>query len=671
MLTTTPLQGVIHHLRRAVAREESGDVTDAQLLDAFVRRRDEAAFELLLWRHASMVLGVCRRQLHDHHEAEDALQATFMIFVRKAATISKRDSVGCWLHRVACRIALRARAQAARRPKSTLSSDEVPAREGPDEVLWRDLRPVLEEEVDRLPEKYRRPFILCYLEGNTNEQAAQQLGCPKGTVLSRLMRGRERLRIRLERRGVVLSGAMLACLLTSRAAVAAPSTALVSAIIKAAIPFAAGKAAAGLVSARTAAWTEGVLKAMFLTKMKITATVVLGLALLTTGAGLLTQPFPAVAQAAQREREKPRAEAPPGQRDARAASPLEARGTLKSVDADKGTITLGVTDGRQEPVEKTFTLAKNVEVGVNVGLNRRSSFREAKLADLAPGAFVALQLSEDEKTAVVILAEGPTIHGVIKGIDGEKRTLTLTTMQRGRGREEAPESEEKTFTLDKAAEIAIDDGRGRLFSVKEGRLVDLPVGALAMVKLSADLKHVLIIQAEGSTLGGTVKAVDVGKRQIQLTTRGPGRGADAGEEKTITLSPTADIVVDDGKGRHFSLKDGKLEDVPVGAIANVKLAADQQTGTVVHVQGPTASGAVKAVDANKGTITLILRAGRGDTPAEEKTYNVAKDAHVMIEGKPGKLADIKADETGPAVGLKLSLDQTTVNSIMVGGGARR
>jgi RNA polymerase sigma factor (sigma-70 family) len=665
-----PLQTVISYLRHAVAREESGDVSDALLLDAFVRRRDEAAFELLVWRHAAMVLGACQRLLHDRHEAEDAFQATFLIFVRKAASISNRDSVGCWLHRVACRIAQRARGQAAKRPCHMLPDQDVPARTAPDDVLWRDLRPVLDEEVNRLPEKYRRPFVLCYLEGITNEQAAQQLGCPKGTVLSRLLRGRERLRARLARRGISLSGAALASLLLSRAAQAMPPVTLVNAIVKAAIPFAAGNAlggAPGLVSARSAAWTEGVLKAMFLTKLKIVATVVL---LLTLGVALPISSRHLLAESRVPPGEKDKAR-PGAREDARAAARLDVQGILKAVDAGKATITVAVGDGRQEAEEKTFAVAKNAEVGVGMGGGRRGgAFREASLAELAPGAHVTLQLSEDRKTAECILADGPTVHGTIKGVDAEKGTITVASLTRGR-RDEQPQQDEKTFTLAKGAEIALDDGRGKTFSLKEVKLVDLPVGAQATVKLSADLKHAQFIQAEGNTVSGTVKTVDAGKHQIQLTNHGGGRGNEVVEEKTITVSAVADVLLDDGKGRRFSLKQGKLEDIPAGSIATMKLAADQQTATVVQVQGPSVSGPVKAVDADKGVITLVLRAARGDNPAEEKTFTVAKDARILIEGKDSKLADVKAEENGPAVGLKLSLDQKLVHSITVGGGVRR
>jgi RNA polymerase sigma factor (sigma-70 family) len=662
-----PLDSVIQHLRRVVRQDGGGELTDAQLLDNFVRRRDEAAFELLVWRHAALVLGTCRRLLHDRHEAEDAFQATFLVLVRKAASISKRESVGSWLYKVACRIAGRARSRSAKRACCPLPGD-LPARADTDEVLWRDLRPVLDEEVARLPEKYRRPFVLCYLEGHTNEQAARQLGCPTGTVLSRLARGRERLRQRLARRGLVLSGGLLAALLPCAAAEAALPAALVKFVVKAAVPYAAGKAAAELVSARAAAWTAGVLQAMFLTKLKIASAVVLVVALVATGVGLvgpslLADPGPAPARQKQRPAEPTR--------DGRPATPApEVRGLLKSVDADKGTITVSLNP-REEGSEKSFTLAKNAEVGINTGLGRRGGvYHEGKLSDLAPGALVLLQLSADQKVVECVLAEGPTVQGLIKSVDAGKGTITLTgaVSRRDSG------DDEKTFNVAKDAEIALDDGRGKAFSIKEARLADLPPGAVATLKLSADGKQVRAILTEGPTVQGTVKAVDAAKGQLTLTTRvaPPTREREAtSEERTYTVAPAAEVLLDDGKPRRFPVsKQSKLADVPAGAVAMLKLTPDQSQAVLLRAEGPGVYGLLKAVDPKKNTITVTLRPARGDDPGEEKTFAVAADARLLIEGKEGKLADLKPEENGPPVALKLSLDQKTVQSITVGGGRR-
>jgi RNA polymerase sigma factor (sigma-70 family) len=660
-----PLQSVMHHLRRVVSREGAGDLSDAQLVDDFVRRRDEAAFELLVWRHAGLVLGVCQRLLHDRHEAEDAFQATFLVLVRKAASLSKRESVGAWLHKVACRIARRARTRAAKRPCGALPGDDMPARKPTDEVLWRDLRPVLDEEVNRLPEKYRRPFVLCYLEGNTNEQAARQLGCPKGTVLSRLARGRERLRARLARRGLALPAGLLAALLIDRVAEAAVPAALVSVIVKAATPFAAGGAAAGLVSARAAAWTEGVLRAMFLTKLKLVTAAALVVALAATGAGLLTQPSRADSRPAQAEKNR-RPEAAKDERGTRAAPQPQVQGIVKAVDADKGTITLTLRPGRgeEEAEEKTFTLTRTTEVGIGTGLGRRgASYREGKVTDLAPGAVAVLQLADDQKTVECVLAEGPAVRGVIKAVDAGKGTITVTVPQSRRGEGD----DEKTFTVGKDAEIAVDDGRGKSFSLKEAKLAELPAGAVVLLRLSVDSKQVQSLLAEGPTVQGTVKAVDAGKRQITLTTRTGGRG-EPDEEQTYTVAAGAEVLLDDGKARRFVLsREGKLADLPAGSVAALKLSPDQKEAMTVRAEGPTVYGLLKVTDPSKHTITLTLRVARGDNPGEDKTFAVAPDARVVIDGKEGKLADLKADDNGPPVGLKLSLDQKAVQSITVGG----
>jgi len=190
----------------------AGGLTDGRLLERFLDDRDQAAFELLVWRHGPMVLRVCRRIIRDLHGAEDAFQATFLTLAYKAGSIGKRESVGSWLYKVAYRIALRARDGLSKRVTrerplaDSLVAEDV--RDPADAAAWRELGPLLDAEVQRLPEKYRAAFILCCLDGKTNEEAAEELGCPKGTLLSRLARAREQLRKRLERRGLALSGAV-------------------------------------------------------------------------------------------------------------------------------------------------------------------------------------------------------------------------------------------------------------------------------------------------------------------------------------------------------------------------------------------------------------------------------------------------------------------------------
>src|SRR6516164_2154989 len=199
--------------RKPAASRAAGEEADAQLLELFGAQRDEGAFATLVKRYGPLVLGVCRRVLCHEQDAEDAFQATFLVLVRNARSIRKSESVGSWLYGVASRIARRAKEVRARRAVQEVDLPNIAAPESCPDSLVRDLRPVLDEEVNRLPPKYRLPFVLCHVEGKTNEQAARELGCPVGTVLSRLARARGRLRARLNRRGLAARANLLAAAL--------------------------------------------------------------------------------------------------------------------------------------------------------------------------------------------------------------------------------------------------------------------------------------------------------------------------------------------------------------------------------------------------------------------------------------------------------------------------
>jgi RNA polymerase sigma factor (sigma-70 family) len=280
------LNQVLQHLRRAALLGHEAGVTDGQLLERFLKQQDDAALEALVSRHGAMVWGVCRRILCNHHDAEDAFQATFLVLVRRAGSIVPREMVANWLHGVAYRTALKARATAARRKVWEKQVTDMPEPEAARPDVWGDLQPLLDEELSRLPDKYRVPVILCDLEGRTRKEVARQLGWPEGTVAGRLARARQMLAEALTRRGVVLSGTALALELSRNAVSAAAPAALVGSTIKAALLLAAGKAAAGASSARVAALMEGVLQTMVLTKQK-TALVVFLVALLVLSGGAL------------------------------------------------------------------------------------------------------------------------------------------------------------------------------------------------------------------------------------------------------------------------------------------------------------------------------------------------------------------------------------------------
>jgi RNA polymerase sigma factor (sigma-70 family) len=284
-----PLSHVLRHIRTLAGGPVPGAPTDGDLLRRFAGQRDEAAFAALMQRHGPMVLAVCRRMLHDWHDAEDAYQATFLVLARKAGASGWQASIGCWLYAVAQRVAAKAREAAARRRQRQTDMVDVPCDE-PTDAAWQELRPLLDDELSRLPEKYRAPLVLCYLEGKTNEDAAQQLGWPVGSVWSGLSRGRDLLRRRLERRGLALSVGACAALVTEKGMAAVPA-ALAQVTLHAATSFAAGQAAA--VSAEVANLSEGALRHMETTRLKLAATLavsVIGLGVGVIAYGLQSQP---------------------------------------------------------------------------------------------------------------------------------------------------------------------------------------------------------------------------------------------------------------------------------------------------------------------------------------------------------------------------------------------
>jgi RNA polymerase sigma factor (sigma-70 family) len=268
-MANAQLTGVLRHIRRLTAHPPAEDLSDGQLLDRFVAGQEEAAFAALVRRHSGLVLGVCRRLLGHEQDAEDAFQATFLVLAKKAGSIRNKEAVGSWLYGVAFHIAGEARQQALRRrrrerqvrdmdPPDSLAGPAGPA---PDAVL--------DEELQRLPEKFRLPLVLCYLQGKSNREAADILGWPPGSMSRRLARARELLREHLTRRGVALPAVPLATLLGRDGAQAAAPAALLTSTVRAGLAFAAGKAVHGTVSAAALTLAQGALKAMAVSKLKI------------------------------------------------------------------------------------------------------------------------------------------------------------------------------------------------------------------------------------------------------------------------------------------------------------------------------------------------------------------------------------------------------------------
>jgi len=271
---------LLRDVRRLFESGTAVGVSDALLLQRFTEHRDEAAFEALVIRHAPMILGVCRQMLRDSQEVEDAFQATLLILIRKAHTIRIDDSLAPWFYKVVYRVATRSRANATRRAR-IVPLELDPSVSSVDETDRRELLAIVHEELNRLPERFRTPVVLCHLEGLSHEQAAIQLQCPVGTIRSRLSRARDRLKRHLERRG--LDGS--ACMAIAQP-LAKPLTLVVRpSLIKAALSAATRSHASSFVSVSVVELSEGVLGAMMMTKLKTAAVAVFSSCVLATGVG--------------------------------------------------------------------------------------------------------------------------------------------------------------------------------------------------------------------------------------------------------------------------------------------------------------------------------------------------------------------------------------------------
>jgi RNA polymerase sigma factor (sigma-70 family) len=281
---TGPLNKLLHHFRRQIAVHEAGAQTDRDLLRHFAHARDENAFTTLVRRHGPMVLGVCRRVLRDPADADDAFQATFLVLARKAGAIGQPERLGNWLYGVATRVARKAHANAMRRRARQQSLPDVPDNHGDTKADRPELYLALDDELRRLPNKFRAPLVLCYLQGLTREEAATRLGRSAGAVKGMLERGRELLRSRLTRRGVTLSAGVLAGLLSEEDLSAAVPPGSWESAARAAVEFARGNAA---TAGNAAVLAQGVLHAMKMSHIKRVSSTVLVLLLLGVGAGAL------------------------------------------------------------------------------------------------------------------------------------------------------------------------------------------------------------------------------------------------------------------------------------------------------------------------------------------------------------------------------------------------
>jgi len=368
-----------------------------------------------------------------------------------------------------------------------------------------------------------------------------------------------------------------------------------------------GQAASGVISARVADFTEGVLKTMFLTKLKI-ATVVLLAAVVVAPASWFAHHALA---------EKPAEKAA---QDKATKNETEVSGVVKTVDAARNTLTL--QPGKEAPEPKTFTLAGDVEVLLADGTGDKLGFGKGKLADLTEGAAVTLRLSGDEKV-VRVWVEGPTVHGILKAVDATNHRITVNVAM-----SKTEPATDKTFDLAKNVKLFIEDKPiDKTQPAKPPSLAELPANAMVSLKLSADRKVVGSIRAEGKSVIGLLKAVDGAKNTVTVTISVKG---EPDVERTFAVAKSALVSIDDGKPKDKTkpAEAHQLADLPTGAQVTLRLSLDGQEVVAIRAEGSNVHGTVKAVDAAKNTLTL-----QDKEVADGKTYSVFPDAAVFIDGQ--------------------------------------
>lgn len=465
---TDPLNSLLNQVRRAGLAQEQGGLTDAQLLECFTRACDEAAFEALMRRHGSMVMGVCRRVLGQPQDAEDAFQATFLVLARKAASIRQAELLGNWLYGVAYRAALEVKAAKRRVKERQVESMPEPVAAETRSSL-SDFESILDRELQRLPEKYRAAVVLCDLEGVSRREAAQRLGLPDGTLSGRLTTAHRKLAQRLSRCGVTLSlGALAALLSQSRGSACVPAP-LMTITAKAAARCAAGELAADLVSPTVAALTEGVSKAMLMNKFKVTVAALAVVGMLTLGSGWLLHQALGRVETATPSSAAPLTAAALEPALEKMKEGVTLRCALARVDADKGSVTIRLVDRALGPTEKSYLVAKDARILFDG--------KPVKLADLKSGA-AKLTLGADQQTVLRISVEGPLVVQKpvrLESVDADQRTLTIVVLGK-------PHS----FAVAKDVKVMIDG--------KEAKLADLNEGLPILLKYDADGKTVVEIR---------------------------------------------------------------------------------------------------------------------------------------------------------------------------------
>jgi RNA polymerase sigma factor (sigma-70 family) len=560
-----PSGSLLRHLHRIAVTPLGPEPSDRLLLRHYAASRDEAVFEVLVRRHAALVWGVCRRLLAEEHDAEDAFQATFLVLLRKAGAVRFQESVAGWLHAVACRVARKARVAAARRRSHEGQAEVRPVSDPFAAVEWQDLRPVLDEELARLPAKYRAPVVLCHLEGLSYAEAARRLGWPEGTVSGRLARAREKLRTRLAGRGVVPSAGALSAALASQAA----PPAVVAAAQRLAAVCALGEATVG---SPAAALAQGVLRAMRVARLAAVTT--LALVMVTTGAlgyrwsASGPQPESPAAPEPAAESQKPKADLfgdplPPGALARMGTVRLRQSSPQVAFSPDgKTLLSVRVND----PLVRTWDL----NTGKPLREKRLEGPQDLALSDLAFApdgkALVGWEYNHNsllvyemptgkqlrnisvgarvQVSRAALAPGGKVVAAVLNDLAGGKRLIRLWDVATGRERQHL---EHDAFALDlafspdgKLLGAAGPDGTLRLWDVAAGKLLHV-LSSEAQAQCLAFSPDGQMVASSGSY--GTVDFWDVatGKEQAAI------RGAGISNFNALAFSPDGKLIAAGGQ----------------------------------------------------------------------------------------------------------------------------
>jgi RNA polymerase sigma factor (sigma-70 family) len=587
---------VLRQLEQSVSLD-GGSLTDGQLLDCFISARDEAAFSALVRRHGPMVLGVCRRVVGHEADAEDAFQATFLVLVRKAASIAPRERVGNWLHGVAYRTALEARTLRARRLAHETLVPQLPDPVATPRQTEPDWQPLLDEELSRLPDKYRSALVLCDLEGRSRKEAAEQLNVPAGTLSSRLATARKLLAQRLGWRGLACSAAFLVGVPT--AVSAAVPAALLNTTVRTGVLLAAGSTASGVVSGPVAALAKGVLQTMALVKIRVLSILMAAIVLLA-GASMM------LAQSPAKPAPKPPTQPPSSEPIAANQGDLVTQSfRIHEIHADKGLLTVffdgnvhahlldftGLKTWMNIPTDTMIctrchvsqpfarwttnrhTAGDRLALDMIGEVNRVSHLlelqvrpttriiidgKDRKLGDLKTGISVEVVYRPGAKPqAVSITAHGKSSAGVVSEIDLDTSTLTL--QQEEEGRDEIVESD---HVVVKDARIVING--------KPARLEDLKPGMRVSVEHSA-VKPVLVsVTAAGPRVEGVLTAIDPKKMTLTLNL------------KNIHLA-TGPVSIAANAKIQVNGRDATVADLKPGMRVTLRMAAESDRSTAVGI----------------------------------------------------------------------------------------